>query len=398
MATILFAWELGGDYGHLARLLPLARELAARGHRPVFVLRDLLGAEAILAPHGLTAFQAPLWLGQVSNLPEPISYPEMLMRFGFLNGRALTGICRAWRNLLALLRPDLLVLDHAPTALLASRGLGLPRLHCGDGFCIPPAERPLPPFRWWQKENLVRLQDSEQHVLATANTVLLDLGAPPLARFSELFACDDQLFLSFAELDHYPARSGADFLGPVFALGQGVEPNWPPGPGPRLFAYLKPGYGALDKVLSALAGFPASVLVHLPGAARKTVATYSTGTMAIAAEPLAMETLRRSCDLCLCHGGAGTTAAMLLAGKPLVLLPMHMEQTMTARRLSDLGVAVTVVPEACGQLPRLLKKVLATPELAAAAGRFAARHGGYDQQATIRQAADRGEALLGAAR
>ena len=55
MAKILFAWELGGDYGHLARLLPLARELLARGHRPIFVLRDLLGAEAILAPHGLAA-------------------------------------------------------------------------------------------------------------------------------------------------------------------------------------------------------------------------------------------------------------------------------------------------------------------------------------------------------
>ena len=51
MARILFAWELGGDYGHLARLLPVAQALKAGGHEVVFAVRDLLGAEAILAPH-----------------------------------------------------------------------------------------------------------------------------------------------------------------------------------------------------------------------------------------------------------------------------------------------------------------------------------------------------------
>ena len=73
--------------------------MALRGHKPLFVVRDLLGAEAILSPHQMRIFQAPLWLGHVTHLPEPISYPEMLMRFGYLNARALTGICRAWRNL-----------------------------------------------------------------------------------------------------------------------------------------------------------------------------------------------------------------------------------------------------------------------------------------------------------
>ena len=123
MSTIVFAWELGGDYGHLSRLLPIALELRQRGHTPVFLVRDLLGAETLLTPHGIAALQAPLWLGRVNGLPEPIGYPEMLMRFGYLNAQALTGVCRAWRHLFALLKPDLLVLDHAPTALLASLSL-----------------------------------------------------------------------------------------------------------------------------------------------------------------------------------------------------------------------------------------------------------------------------------
>ena len=360
MASILFAWELGGDYGHLSRLLPVALALAGRGHTPVFAVRDLLGAEAILAPHRIRAFQAPLWLGQVTNLPDPISYPEMLMRFGYLNAKALTGICRAWRHLVDLLQPGLLVLDHAPTALLATRGMGLARINLGDGFCIPPRQRPMPHFRWWQRENMLRLNDSEQHAVASANAVMQALDAPPMLGLGELAECDDSLLCTFPELDHYPARGQQDYIGPIYSLGQGAELAWPPGDGPKLFAYLKAGYKGLESVLAALHALNASVLVHVPGAARQTLLRFGTGRMQFSTEPLSMARMSAGCDLALCHGGAGTTAAMLLAGKPLLLFPMQMEQAMTAHRLAALGVASIVAPEATGQLPRLLKKVTET--------------------------------------
>jgi hypothetical protein len=41
MATLLYAWELGGGVGHLANLLSLARGLCERGYRVVASLRDL---------------------------------------------------------------------------------------------------------------------------------------------------------------------------------------------------------------------------------------------------------------------------------------------------------------------------------------------------------------------
>ena len=394
MASILFAWELGGDYGHLSRLLPVARELVARGHSVTFVVRDLMGAETILSPHGMRALQAPLWLGKVTNLPEPISYSELLMHFGYLNAQALTGIARAWRNLVDIIKPDLLVLDHAPTALLASRGLALRRMNFGDGFCIPPAIRPLPPFRWWQRENGARLLDSEQHALTNANAVLLALGAPPMLCLADLLRCDDNLFCTFAELDHYTQRGAQDYLGPIFSLGQGADVHWPAAPGPRVFAYLKAGYPGLEAALGALHGLHASVLVHAPGVARKTVQQFTSARMSFSVPPLSMDQLRATCHLALCHGGGGTTAAMLLAGKPLMLFPMHMEQAMTARRLTDLGVAVTVVPQATGQLPRLLKRALENPDLGLAAQGFAQRHAGYSQDDSISRAADRCESLL----
>jgi UDP:flavonoid glycosyltransferase YjiC (YdhE family) len=135
-------------------------------------------------------------------------------------------------------------------------------------------------------------------------------------------------------------------------------------------------------------------LVHVPGAPRKTLQTFSSGNMAVSPDPLDMATMRAGCDLAICHGGAGTTAALLLAGKPLMVFPMQMEQTMAAHRLADTGAAVVLPAEASAQLPRLLKKALADTAMAQAAQAFAASHKGYDQQATIRTAADRCEAVI----
>jgi UDP:flavonoid glycosyltransferase YjiC (YdhE family) len=394
MARVLFVWELGGAYGHLARQLPVALELRARGHEPVFVVRDLMAAESLLTPHGFDVLQAPLWLGKVGNLPPALNYAEMLMRFGYLHPAALTGICRAWRHLLGLLQPALLVMDHAPTALLATRGMHAARLNLGDGFCIPPPTRPLPPFVWWQAGDPARAQTSEQQVLAGANRVLQVLDAPPLGALADLAHCDAQLLCTFAELDHYRDRPAASFIGPVFALGQGTDLPWSKGEGPRVFAYLNPAYPELDAVLRALHGSSARVLAHVPGAAPDALHRFSSERMQFSHVPLDIGAMCAQCDLAVGHGGAGTVAAMLLAGKPQLLLPMHMEQAMAVQRVVGLQAAAAIAPQAAGQLPQLLEQVLSDAALVQGARAFAARHPGYDQQATVRRVADRCEALM----
>jgi UDP:flavonoid glycosyltransferase YjiC (YdhE family) len=397
MARVVFAWELGSGYGHLARLLPLALALAlrARGHEPVFAVRDLMGAEALLTPHGIAALQAPAWLGTVSGLPPAMHYAEMLMRFGFLHPTALTGICRAWRHLLQLLQPALVVFDHAPTALLATRDLPLARLNMGNGFCIPPPGPGMPPFMALPAEQTARVQHAEQQVLATAQQVLQTFNAAPLVDLSDLGECDEQWLCTFAELDHYTVKRDATrYVGPLFAGNQGVAPDWPDGDGPRIFAYLRPDYAALEPVLAALHGSAARVLVHVPGVARRTVQQWSSARMAFSAAPLSMATMSAQCEGCVAHGGAGTTAAMLLAGKPVLLPPMHMEQVMAARRVVALGAGLALALDDAGHLPQPLGQLLADPALAQGARAFAARHAGYDERATVAFIADRCAALL----
>lgn len=394
MARFAFIWELGGAYGHLGRMIPVARELRERGHEVVFIIRELVEAERLLGPHGFSWYQAPLWIGRVMNLPDPLSHAELLMAFGFLDPPALLSMCRAWRNLLGLLAVDALVFDYAPTAVLASRGLGLPHLNLANGFQVPPAGRPLPPLRWWQKAPPARLLDSEQQVVSVANQVLYELGAPPVEGLLDILSGGPDVFATLPELDHYPHRGGGDFVGPIYALGRGEAVRWPARGALRVFAYLKPDYGALEALLTVLRQLDASVLVHIPGVSRRLVEKFSGDNLAISRQPLDIEEVRQSCDLAVLHAGLSTVAALLLAGKPVLLFPQQLEQTMFARSVEALGAAVAIPEAAAGQFPRLVKRALADGSLRAKAEEFAARHRGYDQATAIRAVADRCEALL----
>src|SRR5262249_40928070 len=42
------------------------------------------------------------------------------------------------------------------------------------------------------------------------------------------------------------------------------------------------------------------------------------------------------------HGGAGTAQTVLAAGRPQVIVPLNLEQSLTAKLLSDMGVATSV--------------------------------------------------------
>ena len=151
------------------RLLTLGRELGRRGHEPILALRELTHVDALLGDEPFRVFQAPIFAASVSGLPAAIGYAETLMRLGFLHSSTLTALCRAWRNLVFALAPQLMLFDYAPTGLLATRGLPIPRVLFGSSFSVPPRTEPMPVYRWWKGEPLGRVLASERVVLAGAN-------------------------------------------------------------------------------------------------------------------------------------------------------------------------------------------------------------------------------------
>lgn len=399
MPRVLLVWEIGADYGHLMRLASLARELARRGHRPVLALRDLTHVETVLgdAP-SFAVVQAPVFNAEVTGLPEPASFAETLLRIGFMHPMALAGVCRAWRTLVDAVRPALVVFDYAPTALLATRGLRVPRMLFGDTFAQPPATAPMPGYRWWQPESPARLAASEAVALEGANAVLARRGEPPMSRLADLFDVDASVLSSCAALDHYPGRTGAAYDGALPTVDQGVAPDWPLAGSHRVFAYIKPRWRDFERLLAALRELDVAALVHAPGVSQAVQRRQLSANLRFSEAPVRIADVRSECDVGICHASGMTTQALLAAGKPLLLLPDHIEQTMTARRVAASGAGIAVDRDRPPpDYRRLLKRLLDEPAFALAARAMATTLAAPDPAAGFARVADRCESLIASA-
>ena len=395
MSRILYSWELGEDLGHTSNFLPLAASLQSRGHEIVAALRDLPRSD-ILGKHGFTLLQAPLWQGSARGLPHPpLSLAEILFHFGYLDDAGLVGMLRGWRSLLKLVAPDMMIADHAPTALLAARTLGIPCATFGHGFFLPPSVSPMPNMRPWMQVPFQRLIDSEQRALAVINGALAQFGAGALDRLSDIYDVADHFLMTYSELDHYQGRSAARYEGVILSADDGLNPEWPAHGGKKVFAYLKPHYADFEKLLAALAALDCRVIVYCAGLGARDAVPFQNSRVRISAHPYNIHRAAAECDLAICHGGQGTIVASLLAGKPLLLLPLHLEQHLMSLRVAEFGAGVMIDVEAHDKdFAGTAKRLLDDPRFAVRARDFALRYGDLSQDHIIAGIADRCEHIL----
>ena len=243
------------------------------------------------------------------------------MRFGFFHPDALTGVCRAWRALIDAVRPQFLVFDFAPTGMLATRGLRIPRVLYGNSFSIPPRTEPMPTYRWWNPAPAARLLEAEQRVLAGANAALARLAEPPMRKLAELLEADDAIITTWKEFDQYPSRIDGRYWGQMGEPDQGSPPPWPAVGAKRVFAYLKPRHRDFDKLLDALRSIDASVVVHAPGLSPHGLRTHTAANVAFSLDPVRMADVCAECDLGVCHAGINTVQLLVTSGKPVLLVP-----------------------------------------------------------------------------
>ena len=345
MARIILAWELGTNLGHINKLSSLANEFRVQGHEVVFVLKDLSRAQAFIGQQGFDMLQAPIWLPKSIGMPPVETYADILMRMGYLDAEGVIGLVSAWCNLFKLVKADLVVADHAPTALLSAHVGNIPSVTFGNSFALPPRTTPLPNLMWWLKADTNKLMQRETRVLNTINNVCEYFQRQPLKHLADLFDTEANFILSLPELDNYRQRTGGEYFGPPFNLDIGTGPAWPEKYDKKVFAYLYPGYKNFEVVLQALHSLPCSSIIYAPGVSQQLRAKYESAQLTFASQALNMGDVRKECDLGICHSGSGTGAAILLAGKPLLLLPTQQEQLLAALRVEELGAAITIKNE-----------------------------------------------------
>ncbi len=389
MARVLCAWEFGGDLGHVRRLIPIARELRAMGHSIVFAIRDSAYLNGVLT-EGFEALLAPLLRVPAAVTVSPLNFSDILLNLGFDDWRGLHGALRAWRSMYALIEPDVLVADYAPTALIAARTVQLKRVTVGTGFSQPRLASPSPALRPWVASDPNVLRAIDDRVLGVVRTALAGISERVPENPAALFEADAHLLCTFAELDPFGARAGVEYVGPQGDAASGVNVDWPAGARARVFAYLKPADARFAAVLGALARADADVIVAAPGLAPEAALAASHATMRVVAAPVNLERILGAASLCVCHSGPGVVARALAAGVPMALLPQHLEQYLVALRMREAGCAELISPdEPPPDFHAWFTRMLRRADLGDAARVRAAALGEYSFAAGTRRAAVR---------
>ncbi len=383
MASILYAWEFGANLGHVGPFMPLAQELREAGHEVQWTVTQAATVGDFLARNDFAWLAAPT-VPEVSRPGPPLSYADILLRFGYADPRALFGLVGGWREAMRLTGARLGLADHAPTALLAARSLGIPVMLFSNGFTAPPRRSPLPNMRPWTSMPEQILNQLDSAALSSVNAVLARHGCLQMQHLAELFDVAEEALVTFPELDHYPDRGPARYWGSLPSAGTGRAVTWPAAAGRRIFAYLRAESPHHEAVLAALYALGRAAAIYFPNMPPALAAKYSAAHLNYLDQPADIEQMTREADLAITYASLATTTAFLLAGKPLLLLPGHLEQFMVARRVEEMGAGRLVNPEQPpGDLRGVLADLLDNPSWRANAAAFAAKYAAFDQQAVI---------------
>ena len=310
------------------------------------------------------------------------SFAQILRSTAFDREDELRARVRAWQALYDMLQPELLVCDHAPSALLAARGRDIRCIVTGNGFVIPPAVTPLPELRPWEPQAPAALEEAEAQARDMANAVLERTGGAKLATLAELYGTATPALFTLRELDTYAAwRGKVEYRGILPGPG-GEAPRWPEGTGKRVFFYGQP-FASLPEVLESLSAGPHRTLAYIPELAPD-LRRQASAHLVFADRLQDMAAVTRECDAALMTNGHSTTAAMLLAGKPVVLLPQHLEMYLIANGVEVSGAGLAAPGLKRQGILNKLDRVLHEAGFTIQAQALAARYPDRDPMAPVR--------------
>jgi hypothetical protein len=369
---LLYCWELGQGYGHVLNFRRLAVKLLQQGWKVSCIVSNVTTARQMLFE--ITDIVPAPAVQKKHRFNPTRNLAEILYNNGYHDVTEIERRVGLWQTLLQQFQPDVVVLDHAPTALIATLMTGVPHAILGTGFFLPPDLTPLPDLQ----ADPSPASDAELLLLSSVNQLMRQAGLTEFSRFSQLFYQAKEHFLcTFAEFDHYRVRPDAAYWGSAFDIEQGVRPQWPVMAKQRIFAYLHADYPAILPLLTQLNLLSDSVLVHVGGKHQLQPAQFP--NLIWSPAPVKMADVATQADLVICHAGHGTLSAMLLAGRPLLLLPKQLEQLVLSVRLCEQHLAYFIPPGGELQLlPSVIDKIYRDQKLHQAIASFQHRYHGFD--------------------
>lgn len=373
---VFIAWELGGGLGHITRITSLARGFLQQGCTVSLALKDLSKSFSFVSSLPVRVFQAPVWTRRLRDAGDPVCFSDILIQRGYGTFDGLWSYVASWQALLKITRPDLILFDYAPTAMLAARGDQVPNLTLGHGFSeIPPGEPDLC-LRPWLRGAVERTRAREALLVKVVNRVMEQMRKPPIERLSDIYTQADRCFpIIVPEADLFQNRPDATYLPPMKEAGGMAPAEWPAGEGPKVFAYLKPSSPQCLPTLESLAQLPCTGLVVCGGLDQSEIDRLQRPGLSI--YPTARDITRAlpEADLVICHAGKNTLSDSLFAGIPLLMLPEQLEQHLGAQKVEQAGAGLVLGSASSGVDNKdALQRLLTESRFREAAQAIAARN------------------------
>lgn len=328
---ILFAWELGEGLGHLPPLKAIAGALKPCGVRPVFVLRETKNAIRALMPVGGDLRTAPHWAKPGTSIERSGSMADILAGNGYSNSDHAAAIISAWDKVIDEVKPDLLVVDHAPSALLSAYGR-IPTVIAGNGFAVPPADGDwFPPYLPGEDRT-----DRQRVVFEAIQSAFKTIGRNSPPSITAPFRGAFRGIYSFPQIDTYRAIRKERLLGPIEA---------PPAclalPAKRrLFVYSATDIAKIDALMQCIMAIGPEASVYLRGGLGTRGAILRSRGVEVFDTPPPLADVLPAASVVFSHGGSGFTNAALASGRPHLVFPRHFEARSTAMGLADAGCGI----------------------------------------------------------
>jgi Glycosyltransferase family 28 C-terminal domain len=337
---IVFAWEVGSGLGHLIPIAALGERFIRLGFQVCAIVPAASQGRRLLGPLGIQVIENPAQPAPERPFPLSINYTANLLRNGYWHGPTVAGRINQWQECLNNIQPDIMICDHAPAALLASRGADYPRVALGNGFTLPPRATPMPSLQPWFPIEDGQLTDIDHIFLNTVNPVLRDRGISPLDRVDAMFDATERWLCIEPELDHYPIRPDETYFGaiePPAALLPGKTESVDPA---EVFLYMAAGNRFLVPILEWLKQRQLKALVYITGDTASLMAKFPESSHLHYLQSLVdLKQISAQCRLIITHGGTLTASQVLRQGAKLLICPQDLEKALLAKRLEDRKLA-----------------------------------------------------------
>jgi UDP:flavonoid glycosyltransferase YjiC (YdhE family) len=440
LTKFLFTTLPTNDLGLLTRSLPIARDLAARGHSILFCspaqapsrliaeagfenlipkhpLYDLMGTNQKLK--GLVKFIASgkhkqrygtllnflkqlipaLPIKFAPNTREIWNFDHTAAIMGMMNRGFVHANCEALKNTVADSGANVVVDFSNPFAVIAVRALQRRIVTVIQGNFHPQSGG----FIWWKSPT-----SEIPTCVPTVNKVLADYRLLPVNALEELCVGDLTLSVGTPETDPLPKSANVTYIGAVLWQRENAQlPDWfaqLSEEKPVIWVYSgNPRYTGTNDIFDSMIVLQACIAAL---ANENVQVVLTTGHHRLPEELLPLPAnfrhesyvpglaMAERSDLLIHHGGYGSCQTGLYVGKPAVIMPTFSERESNARRIAALGAGAIVPVDMrpgekrvnVDELRATVKRVLTDPSFRDNARRIGERlrtYGGASQAADL---------------